>query len=126
VVSFTLLPRYSRGNSSRYPLDKRLDGPQSRSGRYGEVKVLDTIGTRTPTARSSSPWPVAVATILGATDHLTKSFMPIAVTVKVEPRNVIGLSNSLSVGSNPTVCRDSCLGLFLFPLPGVDSSVQAG
>jgi hypothetical protein len=35
VVSFTPLPLYSR-----YPLDKRLGGPQSRSGRFGEEKIL--------------------------------------------------------------------------------------
>jgi hypothetical protein len=33
----------------RYPLDRRLGGPQSRPGRYEEVKVLDPTGTRTPT-----------------------------------------------------------------------------
>jgi hypothetical protein len=44
-----------RGKSQRYPLDKRLDGPQNRSGRRGEEKILDPNGTRTPTPRSSSP-----------------------------------------------------------------------
>jgi hypothetical protein len=34
-----------------YLLDRRLGGPQSRSGRYGEVKILDPTGTRTPTCR---------------------------------------------------------------------------
>jgi hypothetical protein len=29
---------YPQGNSSWYPLDKRLGGPQSRSGRGGEEK----------------------------------------------------------------------------------------
>jgi hypothetical protein len=33
VISFTLLPLYPRGNSLRYPLDMRLGGHQSRSGR---------------------------------------------------------------------------------------------
>jgi hypothetical protein len=36
VVSFTLRPLYPRSKSLRYPLDGRLDGPQSRSGRGGE------------------------------------------------------------------------------------------
>jgi hypothetical protein len=39
----------------RYPLDRRLGGPKIRSGRRGEEKILDPIGTRTPTPRSSSP-----------------------------------------------------------------------
>jgi hypothetical protein len=38
----------SGGNSSRYLLDKRLDGPHSRSERR-EKKILDPTGARTPT-----------------------------------------------------------------------------
>jgi hypothetical protein len=40
VVSFTLGLLYPRGKSSRYPLYRRLGGPQSRSERHGEVKIL--------------------------------------------------------------------------------------
>jgi hypothetical protein len=36
-------------------LDMRLSGPQGRSGRRGEEKILDPPGTRTPNPRSSSP-----------------------------------------------------------------------
>jgi hypothetical protein len=36
------------GKSPRYPFYRRLGGPQSRSGRYGEDKILDRSGTRTP------------------------------------------------------------------------------
>jgi hypothetical protein len=35
---FTLRPLYPQGKSPRYPLDNRLGGPQSRSGRGGEEK----------------------------------------------------------------------------------------
>jgi hypothetical protein len=38
VVSFTHFPLYSRGNSTRYPFDRRLRGPQSRSGHCGVEK----------------------------------------------------------------------------------------
>jgi hypothetical protein len=38
VVSFTPLPLYHQGKISWYPLDRRLGGPQSRSGRGGEEK----------------------------------------------------------------------------------------
>jgi hypothetical protein len=38
VVSFTPRPLYSQGKSPFYPLDRRLGGPQSRSGRGGEEK----------------------------------------------------------------------------------------
>jgi hypothetical protein len=58
VVSFTPRPLYPRGKGPRYPLDRRLSGPQSQSGRRGEEKILDHTGTGTPTpgrpARSQS------------------------------------------------------------------------
>jgi hypothetical protein len=47
-------PLYPRGKSPQYPLDRRLGGPQSRSERRGEEKILDPTGVRTPTPRSSS------------------------------------------------------------------------
>jgi hypothetical protein len=40
VVSYTTLPLYHQENSPRYPLDRRLGGPQSRPGLYGEQKTL--------------------------------------------------------------------------------------
>jgi hypothetical protein len=41
------------GKEPRYPLDRGLGGPQSRSGPHGEVIILDPTGTRTPTSQSS-------------------------------------------------------------------------
>jgi hypothetical protein len=38
VVSFTPQRLYFQGKSSWYPLDRRLGGPQSHSGRGGEEK----------------------------------------------------------------------------------------
>jgi hypothetical protein len=35
------------GKSHRYPFYRRLGGPQSQSGRYGEVKIFYLTGTRT-------------------------------------------------------------------------------
>jgi hypothetical protein len=35
-----LLPLYTGGNSRWYPLDRRLGGPQCRSGHCGEEKIL--------------------------------------------------------------------------------------
>jgi hypothetical protein len=40
-------PLYPRGKRPRYPFDRRLGGPQSRSGRP-EEKIIDPTGTRTP------------------------------------------------------------------------------
>jgi hypothetical protein len=36
------------GKSPRYPFYRRLGGPQSWSGWYGEVNIFDPTGTRTP------------------------------------------------------------------------------
>jgi hypothetical protein len=36
------------GKSPRYPFYRRLGGPQSRSGRYGKVKICYPTETRTP------------------------------------------------------------------------------
>jgi hypothetical protein len=38
VISFPLRPLYPQGKSPCYPLDRRLGGPQNRSGRGGEEK----------------------------------------------------------------------------------------
>jgi hypothetical protein len=48
VVSFTSLPLYPRRKSPGYLMDRRLGGPQSRSGRRGEEKFLDPTGPYTP------------------------------------------------------------------------------
>jgi hypothetical protein len=40
VVSFTLRSLCARRKGPWYPLDRRLGGPQSRSGRCGEEKIL--------------------------------------------------------------------------------------
>jgi hypothetical protein len=48
VANFTPLPLYHRGKSHTYPLDRRLDGPQGRSGHGGEEKNLVPAGNRTP------------------------------------------------------------------------------
>jgi hypothetical protein len=45
VVSFTPRPLYPRGKSPRYLLDRRLGGPQSRSGRR-EEEVVQTVASR--------------------------------------------------------------------------------
>jgi hypothetical protein len=39
VVTFTPRPLYPRGNCPRYPLDRRLGGPQSLSGHYRRENI---------------------------------------------------------------------------------------
>jgi hypothetical protein len=48
-MNFMPRPLYPWGKSLRYPLDRRLGGPQSRSGRRGEEKILDPTRIPTPT-----------------------------------------------------------------------------
>jgi hypothetical protein len=55
VVNFTPLLIYLGEKSPRYPLDRRLGGPQSPFGRHGDVKILDPIGTRILASLSSNP-----------------------------------------------------------------------
>jgi hypothetical protein len=62
------------GKRPRYSLDRGLGGPQSRSGRRGEEKILDPTGTRTPTPRSSSPQSVAIPTALSRLRLLYMSY----------------------------------------------------
>jgi hypothetical protein len=45
VISFTPLPRYPRGKSPRYTLDRGMGGPQSRYGCCGEKSCI--AGNRT-------------------------------------------------------------------------------
>jgi hypothetical protein len=41
--------RFSHGENPRYPLNRRLDGPQKHSGHYGEEhKLLPLLGFETP------------------------------------------------------------------------------
>jgi hypothetical protein len=62
VVSFKPLPLYPQAKSTRYTLDRRLGGPQYRSGRRGEKKNFDTTGMRTPivqpVARRCTDWSI--------------------------------------------------------------------
>jgi hypothetical protein len=47
--------RFTPRKIAPYPLDRRLGGPQSRSGRHAEENIVDPTGTRASTPRSSSP-----------------------------------------------------------------------
>jgi hypothetical protein len=54
AVRITTRPLCPRGKSPRYPLDRRLGEPQSRSGRCCEEKILYLSATRTPASQSPS------------------------------------------------------------------------
>jgi hypothetical protein len=65
VVSFTPVPLYPWGNGPRYPLNRRLGGPHSRSG-WREVTILDPTGTNfgpsivQPVASRYTDWATAL------------------------------------------------------------------
>jgi hypothetical protein len=64
-VSIKIQPLYTRGNTHRYPLYiTKLWGHQSRSGRRGEVTILDPTRTRTLNPQWCSPKSDAVPTTL--------------------------------------------------------------
>jgi hypothetical protein len=52
------------GKSPQYPSDTSLGGLQNWPGRYREVKILDSTGTKTLISQSSSPSPVVIPTEL--------------------------------------------------------------
>jgi hypothetical protein len=99
VVNFTPRPLYTR-----YRLDRRLGGPQSRSGRFGEVKILTPTGTWTPTPPSSSPYPVAIPTTLSRLPPLKGGWMncgrPLSPSLWNElPKHVVDFSANVTNGS---------------------------
>jgi hypothetical protein len=56
--------RFNPGERAQVSFGYEAGWPQSWSGLYGEVKILDPTGTRNPTSWSSSLWPVAILTTL--------------------------------------------------------------
>jgi hypothetical protein len=58
-----------------------LGGPQSRSGRFGEEKILDPTGTRTATPRSFSPQLVAIPATLSRLLNCRRVTQPVNGTV---------------------------------------------
>jgi hypothetical protein len=64
MISFTLRPLYLQRKSLQYDLDRRLDGPQSQFGRYGDMNIFGLNGIRTLTIWLSSPSTVAIPTAL--------------------------------------------------------------
>jgi hypothetical protein len=53
TAQFHALTALPPGKEAPEPIDKKLDGPQSKSGRYGEVTILDPTRTDALTPRSS-------------------------------------------------------------------------
>jgi hypothetical protein len=56
VASFTSRLLYSRGKSSRFPMDRRLGAPQDRSGSRGDENILYLTGTQTGACGRVTGW----------------------------------------------------------------------
>jgi hypothetical protein len=127
MVSLTFRPLHHRGKSPRYPLDRRLGGPQSLSGRYGEMKILDS---------NSDPSVVQVV----ASRYTTNTDIPrriFWITKRVPKYNIESalqcstkcLSKSESYAFFPEVIVEQELGVFhvsLFRWLSVISSGSCG
>jgi hypothetical protein len=93
MVSFTPQPLYSWGRSSRHPLYRSLDEPQSPSGRCGvEKNLLPLLGIG---PRPSSPYLIAIPT------ELSHSFK-IYFSIILHPRLYEYLPTSLPRSVIPT------------------------
>jgi hypothetical protein len=92
------------GKSPRYPLDRRLGGPQSRSGRRGVVTILASTGTRTPTPRSFRPYPVAPPATLSRLygNRVGNWKNKVGVYLEWQPNKMLH-----SVSRSPVVCNSS-------------------
>jgi hypothetical protein len=79
VVSFTQRQIYYQRKILRYPLEKRLGGPQSQSGRGGEEKEVFSLLLPVIESRSSSPKPSHYSkypgSILVLEDKLAPTFL---------------------------------------------------
>jgi hypothetical protein len=114
VVSFTSLPLYLQGKSPRYPMNRSLGRPQSRSGRRREEKILDPIGTRTSTPWSSSLQPVAMPTELS---RLSKIKFSICFQSKISTVNII--ANDLRISGKRHRLENLCFHSVLVHLGAV-------
>jgi hypothetical protein len=75
--------RLPRGERLRYPLDRKLGGPQSLSGRRGEEKILDY---RDPNTSPSVAQPVASRyTDYAIRDDFYKALVPIPADRRIMP-----------------------------------------
>jgi hypothetical protein len=121
VVSFTSRPFYARGRKPRFPSDRRLGGPQRRSGRGGELKKILLMPNIEP--RSSSPqtrhytyWAIPA---LNCTAHVLLfsiwRHINLRVTTKLGARIAQRYSARLRAGWSDVESRQG-LGIFLFTI----------
>jgi hypothetical protein len=119
VVSFTLPPLSPQKKNPWCPLDRRLGGPQSRSGRGGEEKnsqlelpIIQPVAQRCTTGLS----------LLSLQVFRPKFLMRFCVACYIpEGYNLIIRNHFLLISRNPTKDHDWCL----FPAVSVSPSIYA-
>jgi hypothetical protein len=79
VVGFTPRPLYPHEKNPRYPLDRRLGGPQSRSGHSGEDKIPSPAGNRT--LEKVREFSLTRSLARSLTHSLTHSLTPIKIVI---------------------------------------------
>jgi hypothetical protein len=85
VVSFTTRPLYSQGKSSWYPLDRRLGGPQSRSGRGGEENSKFGLSLRGAQMMTTMKYKATIVRVISA----MAEFMSERFAVAAVSRNIL-------------------------------------
>jgi hypothetical protein len=75
VVSFVPQPLYPQGKSPWYPLDRRLGGPQSRSGRGGDEKNSQTLPGLEP--------PIIQSVAQRCTTELSRLLTPLVLKLSI-------------------------------------------
>jgi hypothetical protein len=117
VVSFKLRPLCSRRKSPRYPLDRRLGGPQSRSGRRGEEKILTLPGLELRTlsrpARSQSLYWLRYPGFVYRTEDIIISFCNL-ITIQSDSKILSGFPWAIN-GKPDNNLESPCT--FLISLP---------
>jgi hypothetical protein len=96
---------YPRGNRSRYPLDRRLDEPQSRSGRCGEETNLSPVGYQTPAVQ-----PVGIQTELSRLRYVTTKNIKKGADWKGRQRLPTCISDNVNYTPFNIICLFICPG----------------
>jgi hypothetical protein len=116
VISFTPRPLYPR-----YPLDRRLGGPQSRFGWRSERKILDSTGTWIPTlhrpVRSQSLYRLSYPGSIVVVVRHVLSYLIVVIIIFVVVVNricIVFILCSVSFIVCVVLCAMFCLSAVLF------------
>jgi hypothetical protein len=81
VVSFTPRPLYLRGKSPRFPLYRRLGGPQSSAGYCGDSPAGNRIPAVQSVASQYTDWAIPAHWPIGANIKFTRPLIPSCIEI---------------------------------------------